>query len=116
MGYRSPYMRFGNTRYEKDITKLRRHDLKVREEERKIAVETLNEVIAEHGVPWTYVDNVWKYADGCAERLALGLVAADDADLVSRYAIEVLGQDEYDWMKAELAKKGEDVENPWSTK
>ena len=37
MGYKSPYMRFGNTRYEKDIAKLRQYDSHIREENYKNA-------------------------------------------------------------------------------
>ena len=115
MGYKSPYMRFGDTRYEKNIVKLRWRDLKYREEAYKDAVETLNEAIAESGVPWTYVENVWKYADACKQALDRGFVGGDDdAMLVLRYGFEMLGQDEYDWMKNELAKKGEEVNDQWT--
>ena len=58
MGYRSPYMRFGNTRYEKNIAKLRRYDLNIREEAYKDAVKTLNEVITEPDSSQNYIDNV----------------------------------------------------------
>ena len=117
MGYKSPYMRFGNTRYEKNIVKLRWYDLKHREEAYKYAVETLNEAIAESGVPWTYVENVWKYADGCKQALDRGLVGDDDdAMLVFRYGKEALDSDEYDWMKGEFAKQGIDVEYLWLSK
>lgn len=117
MGYRSPYMRFGNTRYEKNIAKLRRYDLNIREEAYKDAVKTLNEVITEPDSSQNYIDNVAKYADACKRALARGPVLDDDAELVARYALEVLGQDEYDWMKGELAQKGEEVkEYPWLIK
>ena len=113
MGYKSPYMRFGHTRYEKNIVKLRWRDLKYREEAYKDAVETLNEVIAEPDSSLHYIDNVARYVEGCEQAFKRGLISGDDdAMLIFRYGKETLGQDEYDWMKNELAKKGEEVYTP----
>ena len=112
MGYKSPYMRFGNTRYEKDIAKLRQHDSHIREENYKNAEETLAAVLAETGLPQSYIENVWRYAEDCERKL--GPFWDDDAVLVQKYAKHVLGPDEYYWLKSQLAKKGEEWEElPW---
>lgn len=113
MGYQSPYMRFGQTRYEKDIAKLRRHDSNLRMEAYENAEKTLEEVLAMPDASQNYIDNVARYAAECSQKL--GPSWDDDAMLVARHGKTVLGQDEYDWLKDELAKKGEDVEDlPWS--
>ena len=117
MGYRSPYMRFGNTRYEKNIARLRRYDFHLREKTYKEALNTLDEVYELPDPSDTYIDNVVQYVNHCGDQLRLGPVTDDDAMLVARHGLDVLGRDEYDWMKLELAKKGEKVEEmTWSTK
>ena len=115
MGYKSPFIRFGDTRYEKNIVKLRRYDLKRREEAYKDAVETFNDLDTEPHVSWTLLWNVFDYVAACERALKRGSVD-DDAMLVFQYGKRALGREEYDWMKRELAKKGEDVEDPWSSK
>ena len=115
MGYQSPYMRFGQTRYEKDIAKLRRHDSNLRMEAYEDAQKALEEVLAMPDASQNYIDNVARHAADCSQKL--GPFWDDDATLVARHGKTVLGQDEYDWLKDELAKKGEDVEDlSWSTK
>ena len=117
MGYRSPYMRFGNTRYEKNIARLRRYDLHLREKTYKEALNTLDEVYELPDPSDTYIDHVVQYVNHCGDQLRLGPVTDDDAMLVARHGLDVLGRDEYDWMKLELAQKGEKVEEmTWSTK
>lgn len=112
MGYQSPYMRFGNTRYEKDIAKLRRYDYNIRYENYKNAKETLDGVLAETGLPQSYIENVWRYAEDCEHKLVH--TKDDDATLVKRYAKHSLGDEEYYWLKSQLAKKGEEWEElPW---
>ena len=115
MGYQSPYMRFGQTRYEKDIAKLRWHDSNLRMEAYENAEKALKEVLAMPDASQNYIDNVARHAADCSQKL--GPFWDDDATLVARHGKTVLGQDEYDWLKDELAKKGEDVEDQsWSTK
>ena len=115
MGYQSPYMRFGNTRYEKDIAKLRWHDSNLRLKAYEDAEKALTEVLAMPDASQNYIDNVARYAVDCSQKL--GLFWDDDAMLVARHGKTVLGQDEYNWLKDELAKKGEDVEDlSWSIK
>ena len=116
MGYQSPYMRFGHTRYEKDIAKLRRYDLRYREETYKHAVEILKEALSMPDASPHYIGNVSQYATDCMDEFERGLTSdSDDAMLVSQFGVEALGQDEYDWMKDELAKKGEKVDDPWTS-
>lgn len=110
MGYKSPYMRFGNTRYEKDIAKLREYDYKLRWEAYDDAERTLEEVLAMPDASQNYISNVARHAVDCSHRL--GPFWDGDSMLVARHALTVLGQEEYDWLKGELAKKGEDVEDP----
>ena len=115
MGYRSPYTRFGNTRYESDIARLRWHDSNLRSKAYEDAVRTLAEVLAMPDASQTYIDNVARHVADCSHRL--GAVMDDDAVLVARHGEAVLGHEEYDWLKSELAKKGEDVEAlSWSIK
>ena len=115
MGYQSPYTRFGRTRYEKDIAKLRWHDSNIRSKTYEDAVKALAEVLAMTDASQNYISRVSQYVASCSHEL--GPLAADDAELVARHGLEVLGPQEYDWMKDELAKKGEDVEDlAWSTK
>ncbi|MFA6690243.1 MAG: hypothetical protein WCS18_12295 [Sphaerochaetaceae bacterium] len=108
MGYKSPYMRFGNTRYEKDIAKLRRYDYNLRYEAYEDAEKTLDEVLTMPDASQNYIDNVARHATDCA--LKLGPFWDDDAELVARHGKAMLGQEEYNWLKSEIAKKGEDVE------
>ena len=112
MGYQSPYMRFGNTRYEKDIARLRWYDYNLREDAYKDAERALEEVLAMPDASQNYIGNVARHAADCSRRL--GLFWDDDAVLVARHGEAVLGHEEYDWLKGELAKKGEDVEDPQS--
>lgn len=115
MGYQSPYMRFGRTRYEKNIAKLRWHDSNIRSKTYEDAVKTLAEVLAMPDASQNYISHVTQYVTDCSHNL--GPIKADDAELVARHGTEVLGPKEYDWMKDELAKKGEDVEDlSWSIK
>ena len=117
MGYQSPYMRFGHTRYEKNIAKLRRYDFNLRVDTYTDALIALNEVYELPDPSDTYIDHVTQHVNHCGEQLRLGPVADDDATLVARHGFDVLGRDEYDWMKRELAKKGEKVEETaWSAK
>ena len=109
MGYRSPYMRFGHTRYESDIARLRWHDSNLRSKAYEDAVRTLAEVLAMPDASQTYISHVSQHATDCSHRL--GAVMDDDAVLVARHGEAVLGHEEYDWLKSELAKKGEDVED-----
>ena len=116
MGYQSPYMRFGHTRYEKDIAKLRRYDLGYREETYKHAVEILKEVLAMPDASLHYIGNVSQYVTDCMDEFERGSTSdSDDAMLVRQFGVEALGQDEYDWMKDELAKKGEKADDPWAS-
>ena len=115
MGYQSPYMRFGRTRYEKDIAKLRRHDSNLRMEAYEDAEKALAEVLTMPDASQNYIDSVARHAADSSQKL--GPFWDDDAMLVARHGKTVLGQDEYDWLKDELAKKGEDVEDlSWSIK
>ena len=110
MGYKSPYMRFGDTRYEKNIAKLRRYDLKYREEAHKDAMLRVDEVDHMHDASLNYIANVIHYAADCEQAFKRGFISDDDdAMLVFRYGEIALDRDEYDWMKGELAQKGEEV-------
>ena len=115
MGYKSPFIRFGHTRYEKDIIKLRRRDLDSRGEAYEAAEKKLDELDAEPHVSWTLLWNVCQCASNLKQAFERGSISDeyDDAMLVRRYGVETLGQDEYDWMKDELAKKGEEADDPW---
>ena len=117
MGYQSPYMRFGHTRYEKNIAKLRRYDLNIREEAYKDAMRIVDEVDQMHDASLHYIGNVLHYASCCEQAFKRGLISDDDdATLVIRYGEVALDREEYDWMKGEFAKQGIDVESPWSSK
>ena len=67
------------------------------------------EVLAMPDASQTYISHVSQHATDCSHRL--GAVIDDDAVLVARHGEAVLGHEEYDWLKSELAKRGEDVED-----
>ena len=117
MGNKSPYTRFGDTQYEKNIAKLRWYDLKYREEAYKDAMRRVDEVNHMHDASPHYICNVIDYAAACERAFKRGLVSDDDdAMLVFRYGERALDREEYDWMKGELAKQGIDMESTWSSK